>query len=191
MRLLFLGDIVGRPGLELVKSALPMLRAEKQIDVVIANAENVSGGSGCLPAAYRQLKAAGVDLMTLGHHVYKKAEIIEVLRNETNICRPANLPEQAPGLGYAMGTFGEVTVAVVSVLGRTPLDEIRRVRLERAKALLRTDVPIYQVAKASGFGTPEYLATSFLRANGSTPTEYRRQFGSGSRAEQLPPSSVL
>ena len=76
----------------------------------------------------------------------------------------------------------------VSVLGRTPLDEIRRVRLERAKALLQTDLPIYEVASKSGFATPEYLATSFLQSTGATPTEYRRQFGPRSRFEHLPPN---
>jgi LacI family transcriptional regulator len=76
----------------------------------------------------------------------------------------------------------------VSVLGHTPLDEIRRVRMERAKALLQTDLPIYDVAARCGFATPEYLATSFLQATGTTPTAYRRQFGPRSRWEQLPPS---
>jgi LacI family transcriptional regulator len=75
-----------------------------------------------------------------------------------------------------------------SVLGHTPLDEIRRVRLERAKVLLQTDLPVYEVAQRSGFATPEYLATSFLAAMGMTPTEYRRRFGPRSRWEQLPPS---
>lgn len=76
----------------------------------------------------------------------------------------------------------------MAVLGHTPLDEIRRVRLDRAKVLLQTDLPVYEVAQRSGFATPEYLATSFLQATGMTPTEYRRQFGPRSRWEHLPPS---
>jgi LacI family transcriptional regulator len=76
----------------------------------------------------------------------------------------------------------------VSVLGHTPLDEIRQVRIERAKVLLQTDLPVYQVATRSGFATPEYLATSFLQSTGMTPTEYRRRFGPRSRWEQLPPN---
>ena len=74
----------------------------------------------------------------------------------------------------------------VSVLGHTPLEEIRRVRLERAKVLLQTDLPIYQVAEKSGFATAEYLATSFLQATGMTPTAYRRRFGAVARWNQLP-----
>jgi LacI family transcriptional regulator len=75
----------------------------------------------------------------------------------------------------------------VSVLGYTPLEEIHRVRLQRAKTLLQTDLPIYEVAVRSGFTTPEYMATSFLRATGVTPTAYRRQFAPRTRWQHLPP----
>lgn len=120
MRILFLGDIVGKPGLSLIRSTLPRLRNEQAIDCVIANAENVSGGSGCQPAAYRQLREAGVDLVTLGDHVYKKAEIIGLLRDELRICRPANMPPLAPGHPFAITTLPSgVTVAAICVLGRT------------------------------------------------------------------------
>lgn len=73
-----------------------------------------------------------------------------------------------------------------SVVGHTPLEEIQRLRIERAKVLLQTELTVYDVAARSGFATPEYLATSFLRATGLTPTAYRRQFGPRSRWEQLP-----
>jgi LacI family transcriptional regulator len=76
----------------------------------------------------------------------------------------------------------------VSVLGHTPLEEIRRIRLDRAKVLLQTDLPIYDVARRCGFATPEYMATTFLQATGTTPTSYRRQFTPRPRWQQLPPS---
>jgi LacI family transcriptional regulator len=76
----------------------------------------------------------------------------------------------------------------VSVLGHTPLEEIRHIRLERAKVLLQTDLPIYDVARRCGFATPEYMATTFLQATGTTPTSYRRQFTPRPRWQQLPPS---
>jgi LacI family transcriptional regulator len=76
----------------------------------------------------------------------------------------------------------------VSVLGHTPLEEIRRIRLERAKVLLQTDLPVYEVARQSGFATPEYMATSFLQSTGTTPTAYRRQFTPRPRWQQLPPN---
>jgi LacI family transcriptional regulator len=74
----------------------------------------------------------------------------------------------------------------IGVVGHTPLEEIQRLRIERAKILLQTEMPVYDVAARSGFATPEYLATSFLRSTGMTPTAYRRQFGPRSRWEQLP-----
>jgi LacI family transcriptional regulator len=74
-----------------------------------------------------------------------------------------------------------------SIVGHTPLEEIRRVRLERARVLLQTDLPIYQVALQSGFATPEYLATSFRQAEGVTPTAFRRRFGPRTQLGQIPP----
>ncbi len=74
----------------------------------------------------------------------------------------------------------------IGVVGHTPLEEIHRLRIERAKVLLQTELPVYDVAARSGFATAEYLATRFLHATGLTPTAYRRQFGPRSRWEQLP-----
>jgi LacI family transcriptional regulator len=74
----------------------------------------------------------------------------------------------------------------VKVLGHTPLEEIRRVRLDRVKALLQTDLPIYEVAVRTGFATPEYLATSFLQSTGMTPTDYRRKFAPRGRWHNPP-----
>lgn len=120
MRILFIGDIVGRPGLLAVKQAVPRLRTERSIDVVIANAENVSGGSGCLPSAYRQLREAGIDLMTLGDHIYKKHEIVKILESDERTCKPANFPADAPGRDFALLECpGRPPVAVISLLGRT------------------------------------------------------------------------
>jgi metallophosphoesterase (TIGR00282 family) len=120
MRVLFIGDIVGRPGVVLVKQAVPFLRSKRGIDLVVANAENASGGSGCQPSAYRQLREAGVDLVTLGDHIYKKQEIISVLEQDERICKPANYPASAPGRTYAVAPTADGTpVAVVSLLGRT------------------------------------------------------------------------
>src|SRR5262245_2738281 len=120
MRILFIGDIVGRPGVCFVKDAVPLLRRSEGIDVVIANAENASGGAGLLPSAYRQLREAGVDLVTLGDHIYKKQDIIAVLEEDERICKPANYPPDAPGREFAAATSADGTaVVVISLLGRT------------------------------------------------------------------------
>ncbi len=120
MRILFLGDIVGQPGVAFVKRALPLVVAREQVDLVVANAENASGGSGMMPSTYRQLRQAGIDLVTMGDHVYKKADIIKTLQEDGHICKPANFPPGAPGRDYVLGTARDGTpVAAFCLLGRT------------------------------------------------------------------------
>jgi 2',3'-cyclic-nucleotide 2'-phosphodiesterase len=120
MRILFLGDIVGQPGVAFVKKALPAVVAHEQIDLVIANAENASGGSGLTCGAYRELRAAGIDLVTMGDHIYKRAEIIPTLEQDDRICKPANFPPQAPGREFVVATARDGTeVAAFCLLGRT------------------------------------------------------------------------
>src|SRR5262245_11003505 len=120
MRILFIGDIVGPPGVAFLKRMLRSLIERESIDLVIANAENASGGSGITPGAYRQLREAGVDLVTLGDHIYKKRDIITVLEKDERVCKPANFPPEAPGREYAVAAAKDGTlVAAVCVLGRT------------------------------------------------------------------------
>ena len=120
MRILFIGDIVGTPGVQIVRRAVPLLRAREGLHLVIANAENASGGSGLYPNALRQLKAAGVDAITMGDHLYKKVDIIPALEGDSPIVKPANFPAVAPGRDHVIvaASSGE-SVAVFSVLGRT------------------------------------------------------------------------
>jgi metallophosphoesterase (TIGR00282 family) len=119
MRILLIGDIVGKPGRQIVVRALPALVERERLDLVIANAENAAGGSGITPQIYGELTSAGVDCITLGDHIYKKAEIIDTLNRETNILKPANFPPEAPGREVALLTARDGTqVAVFSLLGR-------------------------------------------------------------------------
>jgi metallophosphoesterase (TIGR00282 family) len=120
MRILFLGDIVGPPGVSFLKKALPPLIDREKIDLVIANAENASGGSGMTPGAYRQIREAGVDLVTLGDHIYKKQDIIPTLEKDVRLCKPANFPAEAPGREFALAAGRDGTVvAAFCLLGRT------------------------------------------------------------------------
>lgn len=120
MKILFLGDIVGTPGVEMVRRGVPLFRAREGIDLVVANAENASAGSGMTPRTYKQIRAAGVDLVTMGDHLYKKAELISTLESDDRICKPANFPSTAPGREWIMAPIADGTpVAVISVLGRT------------------------------------------------------------------------
>lgn len=120
MRILFIGDIVGTPGVDFVRRAVPLLIERERLDLVIANAENAAGGSGLTAKLYRRLRGAGVDLFTLGDHIYRKAEIIPTLLAEDRLCKPANFPADAPGREVVFGEGRDGTaVALFSVLGRT------------------------------------------------------------------------
>ena len=119
MRILFIGDIVGKPGRDIVRAATARLVAAEKIDLVVANAENCAGGSGLTPALYRSLVQAGVDAMTLGDHIYRRREIGKVLEAETNIVKPANYPQEAPGKPWTIVEAHDgVRVAIFCLLGR-------------------------------------------------------------------------
>ena len=119
MRILFIGDIVGKPGVEFVLNTIEGIRRYESVDLIIANAENSDGGSGLTPSIYRKLIAAGVDCITLGDHIYRKKEIIDILENQSNIVKPANYPAEAPGKTWAVvKTETGRKVAVMSLIGR-------------------------------------------------------------------------
>ena len=119
MRLLLIGDIVGKPGRQIVVQSLRGLRAEYRLDLIVANAENVAGGSGLTPPIYHELIDAGLDAVTLGDHVFRRREIIPVLEGERRIVRPANLSPDAPGRGWTVvRARNQVAVAVFALLGR-------------------------------------------------------------------------
>ncbi len=122
LRILYLGDIVGNPGRLAVQQLLPTLRQKHRADLVIVNAENAANGSGLTPELYRKLKAAGVDAMTLGDHVFKKKQIAATLDTEADVIRPANLPDGAAGKGWMRLTVPDrpdcPPVYVTLVLGR-------------------------------------------------------------------------
>ena len=102
MRLLLIGDIVGKPGRKIVQRALRGLIAREGLDFVVANGENSAAGSGITPDIYRELVEAGVDCVTLGDHIYKRREIFSVLAERPNIVKPANYPPRAPGRTFAV-----------------------------------------------------------------------------------------
>lgn len=114
------GDLVGKPGRRVLQQQLPRLRDEYQPDIVVVNAENVAGGSGLTPQIFRRILSYGVDGVTLGDHVYRRQEIIPVLREAENLVRPANLPESAVGPRWMelRPERGAPTLHVMTLLGR-------------------------------------------------------------------------
>ncbi len=119
VRVLLVGDVVGKPGVSILCDAVDWLREELRVDLIIANAENAADGAGLTRAQYAKIVAAGVDAITLGDHIYRKKEIASVLESESNIVKPANFPESAPGRDHCIVKTTEgIPVAVISLLGR-------------------------------------------------------------------------
>lgn len=126
MRILFIGDIVGSPGREIVLGRLADLVAQHQPDLVIANGENSAAGFGITPRIAEELLGAGIEIITGGNHSWDRKEIFEFIPNEPRLLRPANFPPGAPGRGLYTGTARNgVPFAVLNLQGRTfmpPLD---------------------------------------------------------------------
>ncbi len=119
MRLLLIGDVVGKPGRQILTRSLSDLRAREQIDFVVANAENAAGGSGITPPIFYELISAGIDCVTLGDHAFRRREIFSVLAADSRIVRPGNYPPEAPGRAFTvLQTRQGVRVAVFCLLGR-------------------------------------------------------------------------
>lgn len=125
MRILMIGDIVGRPGRNAVKEQLQTIRQELNLDMIVANGENAAGGNGITPELARELFAFGIDVMTMGNHVWDKKDIISYIDKENRILRPANYPPGTPGKGLGIFNIKGINVAVINLSGRVylpPLD---------------------------------------------------------------------
>jgi len=125
MRILFLGDVVGRSGRDAVTAALPGLRARLDLDLVVVNGENASHGFGLAPDMAEALFAAGADAITLGNHAWDRREIIPYIAEHPRLIRPANYPPGTPGAGAAVvEARGGRKVLVLQVMGRLFMDPL-------------------------------------------------------------------
>ena len=125
MKLLFLGDIVGRPGRDLIRRHVRALASRHDADLVIANGENAAGGAGITRENMLEIRTAGVDVITTGNHVWDKRETLEFIGNEPRLLRPANYPDGTPGAGSCVvDAKNGVRVGVINVMGRVFLHAI-------------------------------------------------------------------
>jgi len=125
MRVLFIGDIVGSPGREIVRERLADLVSQKKIDLVIANGENSASGFGITPKIVDELLGCGVEVISGGNHSWDRREIMEFMPHEARLLRPANFPDGSPGSGMYVGTAKNgVKYAVINVQGRVFLPAI-------------------------------------------------------------------
>jgi metallophosphoesterase (TIGR00282 family) len=126
VRILFIGDIFGRPGRTIVKERLPEILRDHSIDLIIANGENAAAGFGITPALAEELFELNIDVITTGNHIWDKREIIEYFQMiesdghgpARRLLRPANYPEDMPGWGLYQSSKGRVPYAVINLQGR-------------------------------------------------------------------------
>jgi metallophosphoesterase (TIGR00282 family) len=127
MRILFIGDIVGSPGRQIVHDRLADIVSQRQIDLVIANGENAASGFGITPRLADELLGMGIDVLTGGNHSWDRKEILEYMPHQPRLLRPGNFPEGTPGFGSLIGTArNRLKYAVLNLQGRvflTPIDD--------------------------------------------------------------------
>ncbi|HJR58492.1 MAG TPA: TIGR00282 family metallophosphoesterase [Vicinamibacterales bacterium] len=143
MKILFIGDIFGRPGRDIAQRAIPALVAQHGIDLVIANVENSAAGFGVTGDIAETILRYGVDVMTSGNHIWDKKEVLDYIPRQPRLLRPANFPAGVPGRGTWIGqTRTGEPVAVINVMGRVfmaPLDDpfavvLKEIEAARARA---------------------------------------------------------
>jgi metallophosphoesterase (TIGR00282 family) len=125
VRSLLIGDIIGKPGRAAVRQVLPELRRELDVDLVVANGENVAAGMGLTPALAEELLSSGIDVVTSGNHIWDKREIYDYLESDRPVLRPLNYPGDSPGRGWLLHHLpdGEA-VAVINVMGRVYMNQL-------------------------------------------------------------------
>lgn len=138
MKLLLIGDVVGKPGRSALLDRLQDIKEQHAIDFTVMNAENVAGGFSITAAIADLLFSSGVDVMTSGNHIFDKHEVIEYIKKQPRLLRPANYPPDTPGNGMWVGEVRGVRIAVINLLGRVfmqPADDPFRIVLESLATL--------------------------------------------------------
>jgi metallophosphoesterase (TIGR00282 family) len=125
IRLLFVGDVVGKPGRKALECHLPSLLESRKVDLCIVNAENAAGGKGLTRKVAEELFARGADILSTGNHVWDERDIFELIENDDRVIRPANFPPGVPGRGWTrVKTAVGIEVAVIQIQGRVFMDMI-------------------------------------------------------------------
>jgi metallophosphoesterase (TIGR00282 family) len=125
MNILIIGDIIGRPGRHAVHNCMTRVKTDYSIDFVVANGENLAGGTGIQPDSFKQLVETGVDVVTSGNHIWSKREVKEILGNDPRLLRPHNYPSENAGSGLGLYDCKGIPVAVLNLMGRVfmyPID---------------------------------------------------------------------
>ena len=148
MKILMVGDVVGRTGRYFFMEQTPELKQAKKIDVVIVNGENAAHGKGLTPAVFSDLIKGGADIVTSGNHIWDNPKVLEIIDTEPFLLRPANYPEDTPGRGFCIFPVGRKKIGVINLTGRIfmnpPLDDPFRLA-EKILRLMRRDCDVILV----------------------------------------------
>lgn len=145
MKLLFVGDVIGKPGRRALQALLPRLVDRHQADYVVVNVENSAGGFGVTPDVLRELEDLPIDVYTTGNHVWDKKEVMDLLERHPKLLRPANYPAGNPGKGLHLGeTAAGIPVAVINLEGLVYMSNLDS-PFHKADQLLRGLDPKYKV----------------------------------------------
>ena len=127
MKILMVGDVVGRPGRYFFMERTPELRQKKNIDMVVVNGENAAHGKGLTPNVFDELVRGGADVVTTGNHIWDNSNVLKIIDTEPFLLRPANYPEDTPGKGFCIYPVGKKKVGVINMAGRVfmqpPMDD--------------------------------------------------------------------
>lgn len=127
MKILMVGDVVGRPGRYFFMERTPELRQKKNIDMVVVNGENAAHGKGLTPNVFDELIRGGADVVTTGNHIWDNSNVLKIIDTEPFLLRPANYPEDTPGKGFCIYPVGKKKVGVINMAGRVfmqpPMDD--------------------------------------------------------------------
>ena len=163
MRILILGDIISKSGRRALKKAMPALRERSGAELVVGNVENAAGLFGITEKVIEAIKAAGVDILTSGNHVWDKREGYPLLETRNDLLRPANYPDGAPGRGFLVRNVSGIDVCVINIQGRTfmtPIDcPFRRISMILAELPPSVNIVIVDFHAEA---TSEKLAMGFF-----------------------------
>ena len=162
MNILTVGDIVGRTGIEELKTYLPKIILENNIDFVIVNGENAADGMGLTEKQYREILELNVDVVTMGNHTWAKKDIFSFI-DDKQIIRPANYPENNPGKGYRIFEKNGKKIAVINLIGRVTMNVLSENPFLKAKEIINEikDIANIIIVDFHGEATAEKVAMGY------------------------------
>jgi 2',3'-cyclic-nucleotide 2'-phosphodiesterase len=163
IKILFIGDIVGRPGRNIIKEVLLKLKTSKKIDIVFANGENLAGGKGMTLETYKEMIDSGIDYFTSGNHIWKNRDIIPYMKdNSVKVLRPANYPNDPPGLGFVTIDIDNIKITLMNFLGRVFIPELLDDPFSKAKEIAERSKDDIIIVDFHAEATSEKIAFAYF-----------------------------